>query len=235
MSKRLYLHMLALLLVACSANAEIETVVKSITGDSIKLPRDTACFVRERGVFMDGGESSISGLFSESGLKVSKEEKSDCVLVVGASISVQHKNNPTSTVVSKLVNENDVMEELKNFAETDTQDDPKSVLGQTVGAGVSAAPGVSTGTGVLLLAVGSLADSRPTKFISCDTVGIWVAVKYKDAQGKKTAADIKVVSKATPYDRPIAVLRAAVKRTVVEMQKNSASDVSATNVIEVQK
>ncbi len=199
-----------------AANAEITTKVFSVKGDAIKLPGGTECFVQERGLLFHGGESSISGLFAESGLMVSKNSKSDCVLVVGASISVQHKNNPTSTVVSDLVNENDVMEEVNSFAETDTQDDPKSVLGETAGASVGATFGLA-GAAVGAM-VGSVADSRPSKYISCDAAGVRVGVEYKDAHGKKAVMEIQVVAKAEPFDRPITVLRSAVKRVVAEIQ-----------------
>lgn len=223
----------AMFLSISGASAEISTKVFSVKGDAFKLPSGTECFVKERGLLFDGAESSVSGLFEEAGLAVSKEKKSDCVLVVGASISVQHKNNPTSTVVSKLVNENDVMEEVNNFAETDTQDDPKSVLGETTGASVGATFGLA-GAAVGTM-VGSIADSRPSKFISCDAAGIRVGVEYKDAQGKKAVMEIQVIAKAEPFDRPISVLRAAVKRVVAEIQTQpeAATNASASAPAEI--
>lgn len=199
-----------------AANAEVSTEVKSMKGDSIKLPSGTECAVKERSLFGSGDESSISGLFAESGLKISKEKKSNCVLVVGAAIYVQHKNNPTSTVVTEVVQEDDVMDELKNFAEADSQDAPKSTVGETAGASVGSTFGLVGATAGAL--AGAAFDARKSKYLSASAVGIRVNLEYKDAGGKKNSMEIGVAASANPYDRPINVLRAAVKRVVIEIQ-----------------
>lgn len=206
----------AMFLVVNAASAEITTKVFSVKGDAIKLPGGAECFVKERGLLFHGGESSISRLFAEGGLNVSKDKNSDCVLIVGASIYVQHKNNPTSTLVTKLVNENDIMEEANKFAETDTQDDPKSTVGETAGASVGSTFGLAGAVAGAL--IGSAADSRATKYISSNAAGIRVDVELKDSQGKKKSMEIQVLATAEPFDRPITVLRAAVKRVVTEIQ-----------------
>jgi hypothetical protein len=205
-----------MLLAVGGAHAEITSKVYSVKGDIIKLPAGTECFVKERGLLFHGGESSISGLFAESGLTISKDTNSDCVLIVGASIYVQHKNNPTSTLVTKLVNENDIMEEAKNFSATDTQDDPKSTVGEGAGASVGASFGLAGAAAGAI--IGSAIDSRATKYISSNAAGVRVDVVLKDSQGKKMSMEIQVLATAEPFDRPITVLRAAVKRTVAEIQ-----------------
>lgn len=198
-----------------TAQAEIKTEVKSVKGDAIKLPNGAECAVKERGFFGSGGESSISGLFSESGLTVSKG-KNNCVLVVGAAIYVQHKNNPTSTVVTEVVQEDDVMNELKNFAESDKQDDPKSTVGETAGASVGSTFGLAGAVAGALL--GKALDSRESKYLSASAVGIRANLEFKDADGKTKNMEIVTVASAEPFDRPITVLRAAVKRLVDEIQ-----------------
>lgn len=205
----------SLFLAIGTAQAEIKTEVKSVKGDAIKLPNGAECAVKERAFFGSGGESSLSSLFSESGLTVSKDNNT-CVIVVGAAIYVQHKNNATSSVVTEVVQEDDVMDELKNFSESDKQDDPKSTVGETAGASVGSTFGLAGAAAGAL--VGAALDSRKSKYLSASAVGIRANLEFKDADGKTRNMEIVTVASADPFDRPIAVLRAAVKRVVTEIQ-----------------
>ncbi|MDP2762252.1 MAG: hypothetical protein Q8O64_17945, partial [Sideroxyarcus sp.] len=215
------------------ANAEISTVVKSLTGDTVKLPNGTECFVKERTFFGNGGASSLSCLFTDGGLVVSNDKKSDCVIVVGAAVSVQHKNNATSTMVTEVVQENDVMEELKGFAENDTQDDPRSTVGETVGASVGATFGLAGAAAGAI--VGSALDSRKSKYLSATAVGLRANLEFKNAQGKSARMEVSVATTADSTERPVTLLRAAVKRVVAEMQatQDGSNSTSASAKTEI--
>lgn len=207
----------AMLLAIGSANAEVTTLVESVTGDKIEVPKGTECFVRERTLFGNGGASSLSSLFSEGGLTISNNKKSDCLIVVSAAVRVQHKNNPTASLASIIVSENDVMNEPEASLDVAKQDTPKSTVGETAGAGVGASFGLAGAVAGAI--IGSAIDSQKSQYLSADIAGIRTDLKFKDAQGKSVSMEIVVNAKANTTERPIALLRAAVKRVVTEIQE----------------
>ncbi|MFA6120868.1 MAG: hypothetical protein WC706_05865 [Sideroxydans sp.] len=215
MNKKTIFVAAAMLLAIGSANAEITTVVNSVTGNKVQVPKNTQCFVSERAFFGSGGASSLSVLFAEGGLSISKDKKADCLLVVGAAITVQHKNNPTASLASEIVSEDAIMNEpeASNAAEQDT---PKSTVGETAGASVGSSFGLAGAAAGAI--IGSALDSRKTKYLSASTASIRADLKFKDAQGKSVNMEVIVLATADTTERPIAVLRAAVKRVVAEIQ-----------------
>lgn len=217
----------AMLLAIGSANAEIATLVKSVAGDKVQVPKDTQCFVSERTFFGSGGASSLSGLFAEGGLAVSKDKKADCLIVVGAAINVQHKNNPTASLASEIVSEDAIMNEPEASSNVAEQESPKSTVGETVGASVGSTFGLAGAAAGAI--IGSAADSRKTKYLSATEASIRADLKFKDAQGKSVNMEVVVLATANTTERPITVLRAAVKRVVAEIQaKDVAIKVSTT-------
>lgn len=221
----------AMLLAIGSANAEITTIVKSVAGDKVQVPKDTQCFVSERTFFGSGGTSSLSGLFAEGGVAVSNNKKSDCVIVVGAAINVQHKNNPTASLASEIVSEDAIMNEPEASSNVAEQETPKSTVGETVGASVGSTFGLAGAAAGAI--IGSAADSRKTKYLSATEASIKADLKFKDAQGKPVNMEVVVLATANTTERPIAVLRAAVKRVVAEIQakQDMSSGASASTQI----
>lgn len=215
-SKKMFC-VVAMFLATGTAHAEILTGIKSVTGDNVQVPKGMECLIRERTLIFSGGESSLSGLFAEHGLLVTTNKKSDCVIVVGGNAWVQHKNNLTATLVSKLVNENDIMDDLMTSSNFSNQDKPKSIVGETVGAGVGSSFGLA-GAAIGAI-VGSVADSRKTKYLSASAASIRASLKFKDAQGKTVSREVEVMvtAKENTIESPIALLSAAVKLAVGEI------------------
>lgn len=218
----------AMLLSIGSVNAEITTNVEKVTGEKIQVPKDMECFVRERTLFGSGGASTLSGLFAEEGFAVSNDKKSDCLIVVSGAIRVQHKNNPTASLVTAIVQEDEIMNEPDASSNVAEQDTPKSTVGETVGASVGSTFGLAGAAAGAI--IGSAVDSRKSKYLSADIVGIRTDLKFKDAQGKSVSMEIEVTAKASTTERPITLLRAAVKRVVTEIQaKQDASSNASTS------
>lgn len=225
----------AMLLVIGSANAEITTNVEKITGEKIQIPKDKECVVRERTLFGSGGASTLSRLFAEEGFVVSNDKKSDCLVVVSAAVRVQHKNNPTASLASKIVQEDEIMNEPEASSDLAKQDTPQSTVGETAGAGVGASFGLAGAVAGAI--IGSAVDSQKSQYISADIVGIRADLKSKDSQGKSVSMEIEVTAKANTTERPIILLRAAVKRVVAEIQakQDVSSNASASVAVSITK
>ncbi|NOT19703.1 MAG: hypothetical protein HOP24_05445 [Sideroxydans sp.] len=219
----------AMLLASGNVNAEITTSIESVAGDKIQITKGTECFVRERTLFGAGGASTLSGMFAEEGLAVTDNKKSDCLIVVSAAIRVQHKNNPTATLVSTIVQEDEIMSELGASSNVVEQDVPKSTVGETAGAGVGASFGLAGA--VAGAVIGSALDSQKTKYLSADIAGMRADLQFKDTNGKVLKMDVVVNAVSTTKERPVDLLRAAVKRVVAEIQaKQDASSNAGASV-----
>jgi len=89
-------------------------------------------------------------------------------------------------------------------------------VGETAGASVGSSFGLAGAAAGAI--IGSALDSRKTKYLSASTASIRADLKFKDAQGKSVNMEVIVLATADTTERPIAVLRAAVKRVVAEIQ-----------------
>lgn len=230
----------AMLLSIGSANAEITTLVKSVTGDKVEVPKDIECFVKERTLFGNGGASIMSPYFADGGLVISSNKKADCSIVVGGTVTLLlNKENPSSVapiLAEHLINDpyfgSDVDaaiqmgESTNQFASTSTEaDKPKSALGETAGAAVGATFGLAGAAGGAML--GALFDDKK-KQMPVGVASIYADLKFKDANGKVSKMDVVVHAASTTKERPADLLRAAVKRVVAEIQAKQDASTNAS-------
>ena len=216
----------AMFLTIGSAHAEISTLVKSVSDSTVQLPSGMKCFVKERTFFGNGGASALVALFEEGGLTVSSEKNVDCTIVVGGTVTmVLNKDNPTfiSQILAEwIVNNRDVgpdaeaaLQSTSLAQEASGQNKADGVLGETAGASVGATFGLAGAAGGALL--GTLFDEKK-KGLPAGVAQIGADLKFKDAQGKTHATDVIVYAASTTNERPVDLLRAAVKRVVTEIQ-----------------
>jgi len=219
----------AMLLSIGSANAEITTLVKSVTGDKIEVPKDTECFVRERTLFGNGGVSPLSGLFADGGLTVASDTKASCSIVVGGEVTlILNKDNPTfiSPILADWIMKNPNAAPEADAAISDKSSDQlanhaneanklKGTVGETAGAAVGVTFGLAGAAGGAML--GALFDEKK-KQMPAGVASIYADLKFKDANGKVSKMDVVVHAASTTKERPADLLRAAVKRVVAEIQ-----------------
>ncbi|MDP2762799.1 MAG: hypothetical protein Q8O64_20760 [Sideroxyarcus sp.] len=235
----------AMLLTIGSANAEISTAVKSVTDDTVKLPKDTPCFVQARAFFGNGDKSPLSGFFADGGLTVADNKGVACHIVVGATVNLPLNPNDPGSV--KPMPADWIMNDMKDrenrtveaalqstslAQEASEQNKDQSVLGETAGASVGATFGLAGAAGGAML--GALFDDKK-KGLPAGVAAVYADLKFKDAQGKSHSTDVVVYAASTTQERPIDLLRAAVKRVVAELQtkqdaSNSASASAKTEI-----
>lgn len=241
MKKKAVFVAAAMLLSIGSANAEIATIVKSVTGDKVQVPKDTECFVRERTLFGNGGASALSGLFADGGLAVASDTKASCSIVVGGEVTlILNKGNPTfiSSILADWIMKNPDVAPEADAAISDKSSDQlaghaneadklKGTVGETAGAAVGATFGLAGAAGGAML--GALFDEKK-KQMPAGVASIYADLKFKDANGKVSKMDVVVHAASTTKERPADLLRAAVKRVVAEIQakQDTSSNTSAS-------
>lgn len=241
MKKNIFVAAVMLLAIG-SANAEITTLVKSVTGDKVEVPKGTECFVRQRTLFGNGGASVMSPFFADGGLSISSDKKADCSIVVGGTVTLLlNKENPSSVapiLVEHILDDpyfaSDVDAAIHGDAATDQlaneateASKPKSALSETAGAAVGATFGLAGAAGGAML--GALFDDKK-KQMPVGVASIYADLKFKDANGKVSKMDVVVHAASTTKERPADLLRAAVKRVVAEIQakQDASSNASAS-------
>jgi hypothetical protein len=236
----------AMFLAVGGASAETSTIVKSVTGDKVQVPKDTECFVRERTLFGNGGASPLSGLFADGGLTVVGDTKARCSIVVGGEVTlILNKDNPTfiSPILADWIMENPDVAPEADAAISDKSSDQLAshanvadkligTVGETAGAAVGATFGLAGAVGGAML--GALVDEKK-KQMPAGVASIYADLKFEDANGKVSKMIVVVHAASTTKERPADLLRSAVKRVVAEIQANQdvASNTSASASVSV--
>jgi len=231
----------AMLLSISVANAEIATLVKSVSDNTVKLPNGMQCFVQERAFFGSGDKSPLSEYFANSGLVISDDKSAPCSIVVGASVSLplnpsdpkSVKPLPVKLILSNQDRQNRTVDAALQSTtlaqEASEQDKAVHTYGESIGAGIGSQWGLGIGTGLTML--GSLLDDKK-KELPAGVATVYADLKFKDEQGKTRSTDVVVYAASTTKELPLDLLRAAVKRVVVEIQTQPATpnnvDASAT-------
>ncbi len=228
-----------------SANAEIITSAKDgdITGSFAGFStKDTPCFVREPTMFGNGGASPLGPAFTEAGMNVTKDDSAPCEIDYRGFVSIHLNVDEDSKVVNRgvdwfyqypegqdkipmagpaILGDSAAAIEKLNAGANAKADTAKSIsdntkgeqIGSHLGAVLTSGIGWTLGGAVL----GSLFDpSKPDK-----TAGIGhikATITFKNGKDKPSHMEIEVNSASTTKERPVDLLRAVVKRLVVEIQ-----------------
>lgn len=246
MNKKTIFVAAAMFLAIGSANAEITTVVRSVTAEAVASVMDTPCYVRTH---------QLSGLFAEAGMKVTSADNASCQLDVGGFVSIvlngndylskmpvdwftEHQDNPEyvahalpeSAKDASLALRNLVGVEDKASAEaaadaklSEAERYAKHSRGSDIGGSVGGASifGLAGAVGGSLF--GSMFDSSKGGETPVGLAHLTADIAIKNVGGQFDHLKIDVYAASTTKERPIDLLRSAVKRVVSEIQaKNEA-------------
>ena len=231
----------AIIFAACvgigSASAEIVTTAKDgdMEGSFAGLSKDTPCFVREPTLFGHGGASPLYPAFMEAGMNVTKDDSASCEVDYRGFVSRHLTDEDSSNVVTTPVDlfyqypeiqdklpmvgpalqgDGAVLDKVAGDAVASTK--PQSATGESTGAalGGSLLKNVGAAAGGAIL--GSLFDSK--KQSPAGIGHISATITFKNGKDKPSHMEIEVNSASTTKERAVDLLRAVVKRLVVEIQ-----------------
>lgn len=218
----------AMFLSISGANAEISTLIKSVSDKTVKLPDGMQCFVQSRAFFGNGDKSPLSGYFAEGGVDVTDEKSAPCSIVVGGTVSTPLNTKTHEYVkpmsVDYLLNHEPYKSQIVNPAlqsttlaqEADEQNKVPHTIGSNAGAIIGASIGGVVTSGALTM-FGALFDGKK-KELPEGVATVYADLKYKDEQSKSHSTDVAVYAASTTKELPVDLIRAAVKRVVAEIQ-----------------
>lgn len=256
MKKKSVFVAVAMLLAIGSARAEVSTVVKSVTTEAVTAAMGMPCYVRTR---------ELHGLLADAGIKIAESDNANCQLNVDGFISVvlngndyiskmpvdwfaEHQDNPEFVTNALPESAKDVLLALNNLvvaedkASSDAAADAKlseaeryakhnggSGLGGSIGGNF----GLVGALGGILF--GSMFDSSKGYETPAGLTHLTADIAIKNGGGQLEHFKVEVYAASTAKERPIDLLRAAVKRVVAEINKAGTPATVAVTHQEVQK